>query len=172
MSILLYESYASNFGIRDLLARAHVLVRRLDPGGYAAAVAEAARLEKELGIPMVVEALKPVHFGWGTYKLPVGDTYINLRSNVRFYPVGIFSTDEDFTELAWWRGGKVEYMATWPVYYVHLMKEKSATMTPQPRFAESFTMSVTSKTAKANVNAWIIGYVVLPRSMRESRITR
>lgn len=168
MSILLYESYNPTFGIKRLMA----LARRLSPGGYADAVAEAARLEKELGIPMVVEALKPVHFGWGTYKLPVGDTYINLRSNVRFYPVGIFSTDEDFTELGWWRGATVEYMATWPVYYVHLTKEKSATMTPQPRFAESFTMSVTSKTAKAKVNAWIIGYVVLPRSMRESRVTR
>jgi len=167
MSILLYESLfdAANVYIKRL-------ARSLSPGGYGEAVAEAARLEKELGIPMTVEALKPVHFGWSEYKLPVGDTFISLRSNVRFYPVGIFSTDEDFTELGWWRGARVEYMATWPVYYVALTKEKSATMTPQPRFAESFTMSIISRVAKSKVDAWIVGYVVLPSTARETRITK
>lgn len=167
MSVLLYESLFD-----EANAYLKALARCLDPGGYADAVAEAARIEKETGIPMTVEALKPVHFGWSTYKLPVGDTLISLRSNVRFYPVGIFSTDEDFTELGWWRGAKVEYVATWPVYYVPLTKEKSATMTPQPKFAESFTMSVTSKTAKAKVDAWIIGYVVLPSTARETKVTK
>jgi len=167
MSILLYDSLYEE-AHKHLMA----LARRLAYGRYEDALAEAAKIEKETGIPMTVEALKPVHFGWTQYKLPVGSTLLRLRENVRFYPVGIFSTDEDFTELEWWKGAKVEYIATWPTYYVPLTKEKSCKMTPQPRFAESFTMVVKSKTAKPKVDAWIIGYVVLPETMRETKVTR
>jgi hypothetical protein len=167
MSILLYESIYD-----ELDTHLMALARRLAPGRYEDALAEAAKIAKEKGIPMTVEALKPVHFGWTEYKLPVGDTILRLRENVRFYPVGIFSTDEDFTELEWWNGAKIEYIATWPTYHVPFTKEKSATMTPQPRFANTFTITVTSRTPKPKVDAWIAGYVVLPQTMREMKVTR
>lgn len=147
-------------------------MRRFAPDRYQDALAEAKRIEDAKGIPMTVEALKPVHFGWAEYKLPVGSTSINLKDNVCFYPVGIFSTDEDFTALKWWRGARVEYLVDWPVYFVALKKEKQATMTPQPIFKTSFTFEVVSDTPKAKVDAWILGYVVLPETMREMKVTR
>lgn len=139
---------------------------------YQDALAEAKRLEEATGIPMTVEALKPVHFGWVGYKLPVGSTFKSLKTNVRFYPVGIYSTDKDFTTLKWWRGAKVEYLYDWLVFFVPERKEKQATMTPQPIFKNSFTFEVVSTVAKAKVDAWILGYVVLPETLREMRVTR
>lgn len=121
---------------------------------------------------MTVEALKPVHFGWTEYKLPVGASYKTLKENVRFYPVGIFSVDQNFTTLKWWRGARVEYLFDWPVYYVPLKEEKQATMMPQPIFKTSFTFEVVSTGAAAKVDAWILGYVVLPQTMREMKVTR
>lgn len=164
---ILYESLFDeiDFHILSFLRR-HAL------GRYQDALAEAARIEKETGIPMTVESLKPVHFGWTQYKLPVGSTFISLKDNVRFYPVGVFSTDTDFTTLKWWRGARVEYLFDWPVYWVAEKKEKQATMTPQPVFKTSFTFEVVSATPKAKVDAWILGYVVLPETLREMKVTR
>jgi len=164
---ILYESL---FDYADL----HVmsLARLMSPGGYSDALAEAEKIEKEKGIPMTVEALKPVHFKFTEYKLPVGDTFISLKENVRFYPVGIFSTDEDFAALKWYEGAKVEYLYDWFTKFVAVTKEKSATMTPQPVFKTSFTFTVVSETPKAKVDAWIIGYVVLPETMREMPVCR
>jgi len=147
-------------------------MRRQTLGRYQDALAEAAKIEKAEGIPMTVEALKPVHFGWTEYKLPVGSSYKSLKKNVRFYPVGIFSTDENFTALKWWRGARVEYLFDWPVYYVALKEEKQATMTPQPVFKTSFTFEVVSTGADPKVDAWILGYIVLPETMREMKVTR
>jgi len=141
-------------------------------GRYEDALAEAARIEKEKNIPMTVEAFKPIHFGWGEYKLPVGTTFIMLQDNVRFYPVGIFSTDKDFTTIKWWEGAKVNYLFDWITFFVPDTKEKSATMTPQPTFKTSFSFEVVSTVAKAKVDAWILGYVVLPETMREMKVTR
>lgn len=152
----------------------HILgfLRQRALGRYQDALAEAARIEKATGIPMTVESFKPVHFGWSEYKLPVGSTYKSLKDNVRFYPVGIFSTDENFEALKWWRGNKVEYLFDWPVFFVPLKKEKQAVMMPQPVFKTSFTFEVVSTGVASKVDAWIIGYVVLPETMREMKVTR
>ncbi len=164
---ILYESLFDEID-RHLLS----FLQRLAFGRYQDALAEAARIEKETGIPMTVESLKPVHFGWTEYKLPVGDTSIRLRTNSRFYPVGIFSTDQDFAALKWYRGAKVEYLYDWFTKFVALKEEKTATMTPQPVFKASFTFTVVSEVVKPKVDAWILGYVVLPETMREMPIKR
>ncbi len=147
-------------------------MRRFSPDRYQDALAEAKRIEEAEGIPMIVEGLKPAHFGWTDYVLPVGIHSMSLKDNVRFYPVGIFSTDTDFTTLKWWRGAMIGYIADWPVFYVPQTREKQATMTPQPVFKTSFTFEVVSTGADPKVDAWILGYIVLPKTMREMKVTR
>ena len=168
VSPLLYESLLEDVDFRIL-----GFLKRQRLGIYQDALAEAARIEKETGVPMTVESFKPSHFGWTEYKLPVGATFKSLKDKVRFYPVGIFSTDENFEALKWWRGNKVEYLFDWPVFWVPLKKEKQAVMTPQPVFKTSFTFEVVAAPgAAAKVEAWIIAYIVLPETMREMKVTR
>jgi len=96
---------------------------------------------------------------------------ISLKNNVVFYPVGLFSTDLDFSDLVWYSGAKIQYIGTWPAYLVALTKDKSMDMRPQPIFRTAFTFRVNSKVVKPSVDAWIIGYVVLPRTQTEGKIT-
>jgi len=171
MGILTYESVYGE-QLCPIASMINAFLTRHAFDRYQEALAEAKKIEEETGVPMIVEAFKPVHFGWSTYKLPVGSTFISLKDKVRFYPVGIFSTDKNFTTLKWWEGAKTNYIADWPVYYVPDLLEKQATMTPQPIFKTSFTFEVVSTGAAPDVDAWIIGWVVLPRTMREMKVTR
>ncbi len=95
ISPILYESLLEDvdFHILGFLTRQGL-------GRYQDAVAEAARIEKATGVPMTVESLKPSHFGWTEYKLPVGSTFKSLKDKVVFYPVGIFSTDQKIELLS------------------------------------------------------------------------
>jgi len=164
---LLYETILEEAN-KEILS----FVKRHAFDRYQDALAEAAKIEKETGIPMTVEGFKPIHFGWTEYKLPVGTTFIMLKDKVRFYPVGIFSTDKNFTTIKWWEGAKTEYLFDWLTFFVPDKKEKSATMTPQPIFKTSFAFEVISDVAKAKVDAWILAYVVLPSTMREMKVIR
>jgi hypothetical protein len=162
---LLYESQFE-LDKASLTALAHRLA--LDRRGDA--IAEAEKISKERGIKMVVDTFEPGHFGWSDYQLPVGTHMISLKDNVVFYPVGIWSIDEDFTEIEWWEGGMTKFLDTWQTYMVAKTLEKSMEMYPQPRFATSFTMIVKSSPPKAAVDAWLIAYVVYPETMREMSI--
>jgi len=170
--ILLYEAVTLSQGLN--WNNIYALHRKLAPGTYEDAVAEAARIAKEKGIRMAVEGFKPVHLGWSDYKLPVGETSVTLKENVAFYPNGIFSNDPDFDTIKWWSGAKTEYAYDWFTKWVYYKEEKQGTMFPQPVFkgGESFTFLVHSEVPKAKVDAWILGYVVLPATMKEMKITR
>ena len=141
-------------------------------GRYEDALAEAARIEKEQGIRMSVVGFQPVHFGWSVYELPVGERCVTLKSNVRFYPVGIFSTDVDFVSMAWYEGCFISYLFDWFTKFVALKEEKTATMFPQPVFKGSFSFEVVSEAVPvpAHVHAWLTAWVVLPRTMEMSSI--
>lgn len=139
---------------------------------YKEAVAEAARIAEEKGIQMTVASLEPVHLGLSTYKLPVGETFVALRDNIVVYPYGIWSNDPNFTDLEWWGGAKVEEMYSWFTKNVYYTQEKSAYMTPQPVFKESFTFTVGTETPAATVDAWILAYVVLPATSKGQSIKR
>ncbi len=139
-------------------------------GSYAEAEAEANRIEAEARIPMTVESLKPVHFGWGQYGvMPRGDFMCSLKKNTAFYPVGVWSVDPNFDAIKWYRGAKTEYLCDWMTAFVHLLEEKQQVMFPQPTFKgmETFTMTIV---APAAVQAWLIAYVVLPETMLEQSI--
>jgi len=152
----------------------YTFTRRFAPGTYQDAVAEAKRIGEAKGIQMTVEGFKPVHLGWTEYKLPVGETYGILKENVAFYPVGIFSNDPDFDTIKWWSGAKTEYEYDWFTKWVYYKEEKQGIMSPQPVFkgGEAFTFEVHSEVPKAKVDAWILGYVVIPATMKEQKITR
>ena len=145
--------------------------RKFAPGRYEDAVAEAARIAKEKGIRMTVEGLKPVHFGWTQYRLPTGDTYIHLKENVRVYLVGLFSNDPDLDVIKFYEGAKITYLYDWFAKFVYQTKEKQAIMTPQPVFKNAFTFTVHTEVPKASADAWFLGYVVLPETMKEMKIT-
>jgi len=169
---LLYESTEILFDRKFF--EIYSFARRYAPATYEDAVAEAKRIAETKGIRMVVEGFKPVHLGWTEYKLPVGETFVALKENVAFYPVGIFSNDPDFDSVKWWEGAKTEYLYDWFTKFVYQKEEKQAVMFPQPVFkgGESFTFEVTSEVPKAKVDAWISAYVVLPATMKETKITR
>jgi len=139
---------------------------------YQDAVEEARKIGEEKGIQMTVEALAPVHFGWTKYKLPVGDTFINLKENVRVYPTGIFSNDPNFVAVKWYEGAMVTYLYDWLTKFVYYKEEKEATMFPQPIFKTSFTFTVETEEPATEVDAWITGYVVLPATMKKQSIRR
>jgi len=148
------------------------LARALSPDKYQEAKAEAERIQKEKAIPMIVEGIKPVHLKMSEFKLPVGDTIGTLKSNTAFYPVGIFSTDASFDAMKWYRGAKTEYLFDWFCKYVASLLEKQAIMVPQPVFKgnETFTFTVVCSEAKTKVDAWLLGYVVLPETMAEQAV--
>jgi len=172
MTPLLYESTELIFD--RFFLKLYSFARTYAPGAYEDAVAEAKRISEAKGIHMTVEGFKPVHLGWTEYKLPVAETYAALKENVAFYPVGIFSNDPDFDYMSWWSGAKTEYLYDWFTKWVYQKEEKQAIMTPQPVFkgGESFTFLVHSEVPKEKVDAWILGYVVLPTTMKETKITR
>ena len=170
MPPLLYESTDLIFDSKYL--RFYSFARRHAFGAYEDAVAEAARIAEEKGIRMVVEGLKPVHLGWAAYRLPVGDTIVSLKESVRVYPVGIFGNDPDFSSIKWYEGAKLTYLFDWFTLPVYRKEEKQQAMFPQPVFKTSFAFTVTSEVEKTYVDAWILGYVVLPATMKETRITR
>ncbi len=171
---LLYESTEILFKKDVISAELAILKYQIKHAfdKYQEALAEAAKIGEEKGIQMTVESLKPVHFGWTEYKMPVGDTYISLKDSVRFYPEGIFSTDSNFASLKWYEGARTEYLYDWFTKFVYYKEEKSATMFPQTVFKGSFTFSVEVEEPAADVDAWIIGYVVLPATMKEQSIRR
>lgn len=145
-------------------------------GAYENAQAEANRIEEASRIPMTVESLKPVHFGWSQYGvIPVGDFICTLKENTAFYPVGVYSDDANFAVVKWYRGAKTRYLYDWMTKFVHLLEEKSQTMTPQPVFkgSQTFTFTIVSDDpGRIQLHAWIIAYVVLPETMLEQSICR
>lgn len=167
---ILYEDFAGEIRTLNLLSKWVLNGKAL--GRYEDALAEAERIQKQTGVEMTVEAFLPVHFGWASYMLPVGDTIISLKEKCSFYPIGVWSNDPDFVSVEWWEGAKTSYLATWPTKFVYYKKEKEAVMSPQPIFKETFAFTIESSTAKAYVDAWIIAWVVLPTTMREMKITR
>lgn len=170
MSCILYETLFPDPVKQDLLE----LAFSLSPGGYEDALAEAARLEERANIPMTVEAIDPAHFRLSDYRLRVGDTVGTLRENTALYPVGIWSIDHDFEAMKWYRGAKTEYLFDWMTVFVADLLQKTQTMFPQPTFkaGETFTFTVVSSVAKAHVDAWLLGYAVLPETMAEMPIIR
>jgi len=170
--IILYETYMLIETRLDEQMFSFAL--KYAPDVYQDAVAEAKRIAEAKGIEMTVEGFKPVHLGWTEFKLPVGETYVALKENVAFYPVGVFSNDADFDSVKWWSGAKTEYLYDWFTKWIFYKEEKQGIMTPQPVFksGESFTFEVHSEVPKAKVDAWILGYVVLPTTMKEQKITR
>lgn len=143
---------------------------KLAPDLYDAAVAEATRIQQSIGIPMVVESLKPVHFGWSSYSLPVGTTSRTLRSNTAMFAMGLFSTDTTFETMKWWKG--MSYVADWPAILVSATLEKEMMMTPSIiiKGGESFRFTVVKVGAGATVSAFLLGYAVLPETSMETPI--
>ena len=151
---------------------------------YADAVAEASKIAAAKGIRMAVEQFKPVHFGsdWVTrgYKLPTGDTTKTLKSNVAFFPYGIMNWDTTFDYMKWYEGAKTDYIGDWFVLPVAYFEEKQGAYKGNLdhynfRGDETFTFTVHSTTYGTSpdheVNAWILAFVVLPSTLKETRIT-
>ncbi len=139
---------------------------------YEDAIAEAAKIEEEQRIRMSVVGFQPVHFGWPTYEMPVGEHCVTLKSNVVFYPVGMFSTDVDFVSMKWYEGCFIRYLSDWFTKFVALKEEKTAAMYPQPIFKDTFSFEIVSEAdpVKPHVNAWLSAWVVLPRTMETMSI--
>ena len=158
---ILYENLKSN---REVLA----LTRSLAPGRYEDALAEADRIEKEQNIKMSVDGLEPSHLGWSNYTLPIGTFTFSLKSNCRIYPVGIFSTDACFSNIKWYEGAFTHYLCDWLTKWVAELETKQQTMYPQPEFKGTFSFEIVSECPeKTEFSAWIVGYVVLPTTLRD-----
>ena len=170
MSCILYETLVPDPFRSKLLS----FTRSLSPDRYQDALAEAARIEKAEMIPMTVEGLSPKHFGFTDFVIPAGDTIKTLKANTALYPVGIWSIDDGFLALKWYRGARTQYLYDWMTRFVSTLLEKQQIMFPQPVFkgGETFTFTVASSVSKAFVDAWLLGYAVLPETLAELPLIR
>jgi len=146
---------------------------------YAAARAEAAKIGEAKRITMRVEFFKPVHFNWTSYRLPTGDTLATLEDNCAFFPYGILNKDECFDYMKWWEGNKVVYIGDWFTLPVYSYEEKQGAykgnlLGYEFRSGETFDFYVhcTTTPMPSDVNAWLLAFVVLPRTMAESKILK
>jgi len=155
---------------------------------YNAARAEAARIGAKEEIHMRVEFLKPAHFedaaGAGTYAsyvLPGGTTTITLESNCAFFPYGIISWDSNFDYIKWWEGAGVNYIGDWFTFPIQRFDERQGAYKGnlkryEFRAGETFRYVIHSSLSgtpyPSEVNAWLLAFVVLPRTKAETIIYR
>lgn len=153
---------------------------------YNAARAEAAKIGAGKRIHMRIEFLKPKHFedaagagSYATYQLPVGDTQITLEDNCAFFPYGILNNDDCFDYIKWYEGAKTVYIGDWFTHPVHFFTEKQGAYKGnlkhyEFRAGETFTFTVstcsTATPAPTEVDAWLLAYIVLPRTKAETTI--
>ena len=152
---------------------------------YNAARAEAARIGAKEQIHMRIEFFKPQHFqdtpstgDYTSYTLPTGDTEITLQSNCAFFPYGIMSWDAYFDYIKWYLGAKVDYIGDWFVLPVYRFEERQGAYKGnlkhyEFRAGETFTYTVHSLAkpgtpSPTEVDAWILAFMVLPRTKAES----
>ena len=149
---------------------------------YSETMAEATRIANARGIRMAVEPFKPVHFGWTAYKLPIGDTQKTLLSNVAFFPYGVLNLDENFDYMKWYEGAKTDYIGDWFTLPVRYYEERQGAYKGNLahynfRGDETFTMTIHHATQgvtpspEDEVNAWLLAFVALPATLKESLIT-
>ncbi len=169
---LLYPSFECLSLSRDTLDFIQRLSVALNPDMWKEAWDEARKIEAETGVAMTVESFKPSHFGWSLFKMPVGSHTASLKNKVKFYAAGVFNIDENWTTIKFWEGARVNYLFDWFVQPVALTETHSQSMWPQHRFTGTFTFEVVREGDGAYADGWLIAYVVLPETMRESKIIR
>lgn len=148
---------------------------------YAAARAEAESIGATKRIHMRVEFFKPVHFEFDDYALPVGDTEVTLEDNCAFFPYGIINNDEYFDYMKWYEGAKIVYIGDWFTMPVYRFDERQGAYKGNVkhyefRAGETFTFTIhsssTASPAPTTVNAWLLAFVVLPRTKAETSILK
>ena len=143
---------------------------------YAMARQEATRIAATKRIAMKIEFLKPVHLNRTLYNLPGStDTLYTLKSNVAIFSFGIMNEDPTFDYIKWYKGNKTQYIADWFVRPVYLFEEKegvyAGNLDPYVfRGDESFTINCHSTTSSALMQAWILGFAVMPVSLEDVKI--
>ncbi len=157
---------------------------------YNAARGEASRIGAKERIHMRIEFFKPKHFEhasvdgtkpstyYESYSLPVGDTLITLQSNCAFFPYGLMTWDAYFDYMKWYLGNKVDYIGDWFVLPVYRFEEKQGGYKGnlehyEFRAGETFTYTVHSlpkpgTPSPTEVDAWLLAFIVLPRTHAES----
>jgi len=152
---------------------------------YNDAREEATKIANSKSIRMAVEFFKPVHFGaaWVTrgYKLPTGDTQKTLLSNVAFFPYGILNLLDAsnvccMDYMKWWLGAKTDYVGDWFTLPVCYFDEKQGAYKGNLahynfRGDETFTFNVHSQCTPEEVDAWLLAFIALPATLKESLIT-
>lgn len=143
---------------------------------YAAARAEAARIATTKRIATKIEFLKPVHLNRTLYNLPGStDTLYTLKSNVAIFPFGIINEDPTFDYMKWYSGNKTKYIADWFVRPIYLFEEKEGVYAGNLdqyafRGDESFTINCHSTTSSVLMEAWILGFAVMPVTLEDVKL--
>jgi len=140
---------------------------------YAAARKEAAVIAATKRISMKIEFLKPAHLSRSLYNLAgSADTLFTLKSNVAIFPFGIINEDPTFDYIKWYSGNKTKYIADWFVRPVYLFEEKEGVYAGNLdqyvfRGDESFTINCHSTTSSTTIQAWILGFAVMPVTLED-----
>jgi len=143
---------------------------------YVAARQEAARIATTKRIAMKIEFLKPGHINRSLYNLPGStDTLYTLKSNVAIFPFGIINEDPTFDYIKWYSGNKTKYIADWFVRPIYLFEEKegvyAGNLDPYVfRGDESFTINCHSTTSSTTIEAWLLGFAVMPVTLEDVKI--
>jgi len=140
---------------------------------YIAARQEAARIATTKRIAMKIEFLKPAHLSRSLYNLPgTADTLYTLKSNVAIFPFGVINEDPTFDYIKWYSGNKTKYIADWFVRPIYLFEEKEGVYAGNLdqyvfRGDESFTINCHSTTSSTTIQAWILGFAVMPVTLED-----
>ncbi len=154
---------------------------------YRDAKLEAAAIADRERIKMRIESHKPVHLGLPlptalAYNLPQGNTQKTLLQNTAFFPWGIMNwgVDDsfglptmDFDYMRWWSGGGIDWIGEWFTGPVCFFLERQGAYKGNLdhyvfKGGETFRFYVHSTSSPAP--GWLLAFIVLPRTMAESKI--
>ncbi len=142
---------------------------------HNAALLEAKQVGERQKLKMRVEILRPVHLGLTAYKHGTGTKSYTLQQNCALFIAGIRNFDPGFDYQKWYKGQ--EYIGDWLVRDVNKYQEQMGAYAgnlDRYIFRSGEVMKVTSNSTvtptPADVDGWIVAFVVMPESLADSKI--
>jgi hypothetical protein len=135
---------------------------------YAKMVGEAQKLK------MRVEPLRPVHLNLSNYKMEYNagnEKAYTMQQNCGLFIAGIMQYDASLNDIKIRKGQ--QFIGKWVTRPVYKYQEQAAAYggnLDMYRFRSGESIGVTLSGPSADPDAWLIGYVVMPETLLDSKI--